>query len=444
MSAPITRNLTILLTDIKGFTDKTSQKSRAEIQQMLDKHKELILPVLESKGGKLVKTIGDAFLMTFESPTDAVLAGVQAQETLRQFSADKDHAERIDIRISINQGEVNLSDNDVFGEPVNITARIEAIAEAGEVFFTDAVYLAMNKKEVPSSEVGLLQLKGITEKVRVYKVKREIPVEAGAQVGRAAGARRFLRAITPLSAAPASAASAAPAGGKPGFWHRLAAIAIDAALCVLIIGLFWPGESKSVRITRHQNSRALAPRAPAPSPGPGAEESISLGKEGLNVEGPDGKVSIGPSGIKVDAPDAKVDIGKKGVFVDDKKKGPKFQVGLDGVDVADDEEETVYDEDGASVSRIKKKDIRFALVWFLYSILLVYSLGTTPGGKICKLAVVPVSGSGPLEHRQIVLRAFFSLVSGYCLMLGYLWGLWERDGRGWHDLIAGTRVVQVQ
>jgi class 3 adenylate cyclase/uncharacterized RDD family membrane protein YckC len=442
MSAPVTRNLTILLTDIKGFTDKTSQKSRAEIQQMLDKHKELVLPVLQAKGGVLVKTIGDAFLMTFESPTDAVLAGIQAQEVLRQHNADKDHAERIEIRIAINQGEVNLSDNDVFGEPVNITARIEAIAEAGEVFFTDAVYLAMNKKEVPSSEVGLLQLKGIPEKVRVYKVKRETPVAEGATVEAVAPGQRFWKAINPLSASPAAVPAAA---GKPRFWRRLAAVLIDAALCALIIGLFWPGESKGVRITKKKSAHASAPEAPAPPPVPGAKESIRLGKDGLSVEGPDGKVSIGPSGIKVDAPDAKVDIGRKGVFVDDKKKDVKFQVGLDGVDVADDEDETVYEEDGMTVSRIKrKKDIRFALVWFLYSILLVYSLGTTPGGKICKLAVVPMTGSGPLERKQIVLRAFFSLVSGYCLMLGYLWALWEKDGRGWHDLMAGTRVVRVQ
>ncbi|MBI5239965.1 MAG: RDD family protein [Elusimicrobia bacterium] len=425
MSAPVTRNLTILLTDIKGFTDKTSHKSRAEIQQMLDKHKELVLPVLEAKGGKLVKTIGDAFLMTFESPTDAVLAGVQAQEALRQHNCDKEHADRIEIRIAINQGEVNLSDNDVFGEPVNITARIEAIAEAGEVFFTDAVYLAMNKKEVPSSEVGLLQLKGIPEKVRVYKVKRERPVEVGAQVERLPRARRFLQALNPLGA-PA----VVPSGhAKPRLWRRLGALAIDGVLCALIIGLFWPGETKGVRITRKLKSQPAAA-------GPGA----------LSVKSPEGDVSVGPDGIKIEGPHGKVAIGKRGVKLDGKDKDLKLHVSLDGVDVEDAaEEEQVYDEDGTTVSRIKKKkDLRFALVWFLYSVLFVKALGTTPGGKICKLAVVPMAGSGPLERKQNLIRAFFSLISGYCLFLGYLWALWERDGRGWHDLMAGTRVTQTQ
>ena len=442
MSAPISRNLTILLTDIKGFTDKTSHKSRAEIQQMLDRHKDIVLPILQAKGGKLVKTIGDAFLMTFESPTDAVLGGVEVQEALRQHNSDKGHEDRIEIRIAINQGEVNLSDNDVFGEPVNITARIEAIAEAGEVFFTDAVYLAMNKKEVPSSEVGLLQLKGIPEKVRVYKVRRESPVEAGAQVEQVPSAKSLWKSLNPLAGGTAAPA-AVPAGTgrtKPRLLRRLAALVIDAALCSLIIGLFWPGDSSNVRIQRHSRP---APEAPAPPAIPEPKKVVTADKDGLTVKSPDGNVNIGPHGIKIDGPHGKVDIGRDGVQVDGKKKDLKLHVGLDGVDVEDAaDEDKVYDEGGTTVTRFRKhKDVRFALVWFIYSILLIKSLGTTVGGKICKLTVVPMSGSGPLDRKQNLLRAFFSLISGYCLLLGYIWGIWERDGRGWHDLLAGTRVV---
>ncbi|NNN06142.1 MAG: adenylate/guanylate cyclase domain-containing protein [Elusimicrobia bacterium] len=136
MAQPVTRNLVILLTDIKGFTDRTSHQSRAEMQQLLDRHKEIVLPVLQGRGGTLVKTMGDAFLMTFESPTNAVLAGIDVQAALRSYNEGKPAEERIDVRIAINQGEVNLADDDVFGEAVNITARIEAVADAGDVFFT--------------------------------------------------------------------------------------------------------------------------------------------------------------------------------------------------------------------------------------------------------------------------------------------------------------------
>jgi class 3 adenylate cyclase len=441
MSAPITRNLTILLTDIKGFTDKTSQKSRAEIQQMLDRHKEIVLPILQGKGGKLVKTIGDAFLMTFESPTDAVLAGVQVQEALRQYNADKTHAEVIEIRIAINQGEVNLSDNDVFGEPVNITARIEAIAEANEVFFTDAVYLAMNKKEVPSSEVGLLQLKGIPEKVRVYKVRREKPLDEERAEVPGPSAKHLWHALNPL-AGPAAAVAVAPAGGraKPRLRRRLGALVIDAALCAVIINLFWPGDTTEVRIkhkSRHSSSAAApapqtAPASPA-SPAPESNEVLTAGKDGFTVKTPDGTVKLGKGGIKLTTPDGK-------------EKDLKVKLGSNGVEVEDaGEEDKDSDDEGTTVSRVRRhKDLRFPLVWFLYSILLMRSLGTTVGGKICKLAVVPMNGNGPLEKRQNLLRAFFSLLSGYCFLLGYIWAFWERDGRGWHDLMAGTRVVDAQ
>lgn len=94
-----TRNIAIMLTDIKKFTSKTGGFSRAQTQELLAKHRELVLPVIERFGGRLVKTIGDA---------------------------------------------------------VDITARLESIAEA--------VYLAMNKREVPSSEIGCRQFKGVPEK----------------------------------------------------------------------------------------------------------------------------------------------------------------------------------------------------------------------------------------------------------------------------------------
>ncbi|MBI4712674.1 MAG: hypothetical protein HY762_05170 [Planctomycetes bacterium] len=59
---------------------------------------------------------------------------------------------------------------DLFGEAVNIAARIEGITEATEIYFTEAVYLAMNKSEVPSSEIGWRKLKGIPEAIKVYKL----------------------------------------------------------------------------------------------------------------------------------------------------------------------------------------------------------------------------------------------------------------------------------
>lgn len=68
MAEPITQNLTFLLTDIEGFTDKTSRRSRTDIQKLLSDHREIVLPILEAHKGRLVKTIGDAFMMSIKAP----------------------------------------------------------------------------------------------------------------------------------------------------------------------------------------------------------------------------------------------------------------------------------------------------------------------------------------------------------------------------------------
>lgn len=168
-----TKNLTIVFTDIKGFTPRTSAQSRSATLDLIREHKALLAPIFEARGGRLIKTIGDAFLVTFESPTDAVLTGIELQKKLRAHNTERPEADRIEIRVAINTGEVTLEEGDVYGEAVNIAARIEGIAEANEVYFTEATYLAMNKAEVPSAEIGYRVLKGIPQKIKVYRVLHE-------------------------------------------------------------------------------------------------------------------------------------------------------------------------------------------------------------------------------------------------------------------------------
>ncbi|MDH5785057.1 MAG: adenylate/guanylate cyclase domain-containing protein [Chromatiales bacterium] len=168
-----TRNLSIMFTDIKGFTERTSGSTRQGMKALLDAHDRLLKPVFRHFAGTIVKTIGDAFLVHFESPTDAVLCGVTIQEVLRQYNSDIDDHDRLEVRVAINVGEVDLRENDILGEAVNIAARLEGITEAGEVWFTDAVYQTMNRSEAPSAEVGERLFKGIPHPIRVYRVINE-------------------------------------------------------------------------------------------------------------------------------------------------------------------------------------------------------------------------------------------------------------------------------
>lgn len=403
MAEPTTRHLTILLTDIKGFTDKTSSKTRAAISTMLDEHRAVVLPLLEARGGHLVKTIGDAFLMTFESPTNAVLAGLSVQEALAKLNEGRSGDDRLEIRIAINSGEVNLMENDVFGEAVNITARIESIAEAGQVYFTEAVYLAMNKAEVPSSEIGLMQLKGIPEKIRVYKVRREAPLGPGEAPAAEAKAKLF-GLIPPLTGAKAAlVGSALP---LPSTWKRLVAVCIDGIVCAMLAGAIFGG-GDAVRATKKFDHGKV---------------SIDLKGLGLDVKktmkdaGVDGKGSI----------DVK-DANGNSVVYDDKKG---LQV---TVDKADEDERP----------RHSGRNWGFAIIWFAYNLIFLKRMSGTPGKKLMKLRVVALNG-GELDKNQRMIRSAMSLVSGYAAGIGYLWALWEPQKRGWHDLLADSRVVPAE
>jgi class 3 adenylate cyclase/uncharacterized RDD family membrane protein YckC len=452
-----TRHLTILLTDIKGFTDKTSHRSRADIQRLLDDHRDAVLPVLQEKGGRLVKTIGDAFLMAFESPTDAVLAGVAAQAALAKRNEGVPDEDRIEIRIAINSGEVNLVEGDVFGEPVNIASRIEGVAEAGEVYFTEAVYLAMNKTEVPSSEIGLLQLKGIPEKIRVYKVRHETPlgvgqvppkpVPAAAVPGFAPGQKaRLVPPVPAGSQPPAPPARPAAPGRRPKLWKRAGAFMIDFVLCMTIAGLFGGG-GRRVHITKHFKHGRAELTLPA---------AIQVTDKGATVAGKDGKVVFDDKGIHVTGKDgAKADIDASGVHA---TPAAPAVPGASAAPVppappvaaaAAPEKKTVYDDgDGTTVTEEDDGDGSshrgkwvFALVWWLYGMVCLKWLeDSTPGKKVFKLKVVAEDGS-PLTKRQRSSRSGFSVLSLYFAFLGYLWALWEPERRGWHDLLAGTRVV---
>jgi class 3 adenylate cyclase len=162
-----------MFTDIKGFTSKTSSKSRKQVEAMLDLHDKLVRPVFREYGGRVIKTIGDAFLAIFDSPTDAVQCGMEIQKVLEKHNKESKEEDQIEVRVGINSGEVHVKENDVFGEAVNIASRIEGIAKPGEIYFTEAVFLSMNKREVPSAEIGYRHLKGIPSEIKVYKVLSE-------------------------------------------------------------------------------------------------------------------------------------------------------------------------------------------------------------------------------------------------------------------------------
>jgi len=170
------QNLSIMLTDIQGYTDASSSSSREEIINLIRRHNHLMVPIISFYGGKIIKSIGDALLCTFASATDAVVCSIIIQLLLKDYNAKQtDAAKKMKLRVVINTGDVSIEKNDIFGDAVNVTARVEGLPcfPGGSIGITEATYLMINKNEITAEKIGPQTLKGIPEPVTVYKVPLE-------------------------------------------------------------------------------------------------------------------------------------------------------------------------------------------------------------------------------------------------------------------------------
>ncbi|MCH9673755.1 MAG: adenylate/guanylate cyclase domain-containing protein [Gammaproteobacteria bacterium] len=253
------KNLTIMFTDIKGFTARVSDGTRQDVVNLRALNDRLIRPVIEHFGGNVVKTIGDAFLASFDSPTDGVLCGVTILEVLRQHNQVAVEVNQLEVRVAINSGDVEVSDDDVHGEAVNIAARLESVAEAGEVYFTEAVYLAMNRNEAPSAEMGEQLFKGIPYPIKVYKVIQDPDAPLG---------KRLSEEVEISDSGPvlrservAAAIAAVPAGKKFRFDWRITAVAA-AILVAVAVPYLAPGAAQKAHrealVAMERNNPELA------------------------------------------------------------------------------------------------------------------------------------------------------------------------------------------
>src|SRR5689334_14201960 len=140
------RNLAIVFAGLCGYAERLGAQTWEESQRMLRLHEALVDPVLRKFKGKRIKQIAGTFLISFDSPTQAVLFAASLQ--------DRAHRMSLDVRAGIHLGEVRLARGDVFGEAVNIAARLEALCGPGEVLFGESVWLSMNRAEAHAEDVG--------------------------------------------------------------------------------------------------------------------------------------------------------------------------------------------------------------------------------------------------------------------------------------------------
>lgn len=200
--AHLKRRLTaVMLADVVGYSRLMSVDEEATHVKLTDYVKELIEPKIAEHRGRLIRSMGDGFLVEFDSALDAVLCGLSIQAELGDRDAGVDADRRIRLRIGINTGDVIVDEREIYGNSVNIAARLEGLAEPGEIFVTRGVRDQLEGYPSLSFEDrGERRVKNIKTPIRVYRVTYvESQPRRFSRQGLITLARRFSPAVFRLS-----------------------------------------------------------------------------------------------------------------------------------------------------------------------------------------------------------------------------------------------------
>jgi class 3 adenylate cyclase/TolB-like protein/predicted Zn-dependent protease len=160
----------IMFTDIKGFSAKMA-KNEAAAFELLKTH-DAILRVLTARfNGKVVKSIGDSFMVDFSSAVNAVKCAIEAQKRFWAFNRGKSDFDKIEIRAGIHVGEVLIHGDDIYGDCVNVASRIESLTLPTRICISSDTYGQIrNKMELSVFSLGPQELKNIPEPVEIFEV----------------------------------------------------------------------------------------------------------------------------------------------------------------------------------------------------------------------------------------------------------------------------------
>jgi class 3 adenylate cyclase/TolB-like protein len=143
----------------------------ATLAELKAHRRELIDPKIAEYGGRIVKTTGDGLLLEFPSVVDAVRCAVDMQRGMAERNSSKAPDQRIDFRIGINVGDIIIDGDDIFGDGVNVAARLQALAEPGGICVSRVVRdQVLDKLSFTFDELGAQQVKNIARPIEVYRV----------------------------------------------------------------------------------------------------------------------------------------------------------------------------------------------------------------------------------------------------------------------------------
>ncbi len=165
------REITVMFTDIASSTEFYEVHGDITGRAMIQRHNDLLVPIIEKHGGKVLRTLGDGLMATFENPPDGARAAVAIQSTLAAENRDKKPSEQIWIKAAIHYGSGIVEKGDVYGDMINTLARICAVTRKGDILVSQAyVDLVRDEPDITYDYVGVKNFRGKSIPVDVYRI----------------------------------------------------------------------------------------------------------------------------------------------------------------------------------------------------------------------------------------------------------------------------------
>ena len=162
----------ILAADVAGYSRLMGNDEEGTLAALKAYRRELIDPKVAEHRGRIVKTTGDGALIEFASAVDATRCAMEIQRAMAERSAAIPEDRRIEFRIGINVGDIIIDESDIYGDGVNIAARVESLARPGAICLSENAYNQIKGKlALDVSDMGEQHLKNIAQPVRVYNVR---------------------------------------------------------------------------------------------------------------------------------------------------------------------------------------------------------------------------------------------------------------------------------
>ena len=174
----------ILAADVVGYSRLMGEDEVGTLGRLKTCRRELVDPAVEEFHGRIFKLMGDGALVEFASVVDAVQCATAIQRRMVGHDQGAPEAQRIRFRLGVNLGDVIVDGNDIYGDGVNVAARLEGLADPGGICISGTAFdHAVNKVDVGFASLGEQRLKNIADPVRAYRVLLN-PDDAGKKVGR--------------------------------------------------------------------------------------------------------------------------------------------------------------------------------------------------------------------------------------------------------------------